>query len=353
MDNYRSDELTLKEIILKLREYFFEILRNWWLVILACAITTGAFLYNHFSKETTYSARLKYVIEGQGGSGGGIANLLGSLGAGGNKGGKVSPYKVLEVSHGSNLFIEVISNKSKDGKLLGNALLEVYDLPRKWSEKSSIYENFKFEEIGNIDNTDILKQKVIKRLHSFVLGSESNRSNALTSIKLDDETGIYSIQTATLTEELSLWLTDSYYEEIKFFFEEEVFRDQRQIAEILDAKADSLQAIRNYKIRQLAKFENRNRSVIGKDLIAERLIINMEQAAINKAYGEIVKNREMTDINRKDQKPLFVTIDRPFSPLRPAGSSLTRNIVLGVVLGGLFSVFFILLRKIYRDIMST
>jgi len=351
MQDHKSDELTLKEMIFKIQDYFRELVRNWWLIGLVCILTTGAFLVKHYSKEFTFGARMKFVVEGQSGTGGGIANLLGSL-SGGGKSGKINPFKILEVAHGSHLFTKVISSKTKDGTLLANKVLEEYKLPEEWSEKNPDYKDFRFDEIGELDNTDILKQKVIKRLHGFVLGSEFNRSSALTSLQLDDETGIYTIQSATLTEELSLLLTNSFYEEIKFFFEEEVFRDQRQIAEILDAKADSLQAIRNYKIRELAKFENRNRGSIGKDLKAERTIINMEQAAINKAYGEIVKNREMTDINRRDQKPLFVAIDRPFQPLSPAGASLFRNLILGLAIGSFFSIAFVLIRKIYRDIMS-
>jgi len=352
MEDHKSDELTLKEMVLKIQDYFWELIKYWWIIGLVSIVTTGLFMLKHYSNDLTYGARLKFVVEGQKGNGGGIANLLGTL-SGGSKGGKVNPFKMLEVAHGSFLFSKIISTKTKDGSILGNKILEVYNLPEKWSEKNPMYKDFVFDEIGELDNSDILKQKVIKRLHGFVLGAESNRADALTTFKLDDDTGIYTIQSATLTEELSLLLTNSFYKEITYFFEEEVFRDQRQIAEILDAKADSLQTIRNYKIRELARFENRNRGSIGKDLIAERTIINMEQVAINKAYGEIVKNREMTDINRRDQKPLFVAIDIPFQPLAPAGSSLFRNLMLGVIIGAFFSIVFILIRKIYRDIMSS
>jgi len=352
MEEYKSDELTLKELILKIQEYFWVLIKNWWVILLVMILTTGLFLAKHYSQDLTYGARLKYVIEGQSGTGGGIANLLGSLGAGGKSGGKLSPFKVLEIAHGSTLFSKVIAQTTPDGRLLANVILEEYNLIEKWSEKSPQYKDYKFEDIGELDNNDILKQKVIKRLHGFVLGSESNRSGALTGLSLDDETGIYTISSAAITEELSLLLTNGFYKEIRYFFEEEVFRDQRQIAEILDAKADSLQSIRNYKIREMAKFENRNRAIIGRDLIAERTIINMEQQAINRAYGEIVKNREMTDISRRDQKPLFVVIDKPYQPLAPAGSSLFRNVLLGLILGGVFSIFFLIIRKIYRDVMS-
>jgi uncharacterized protein involved in exopolysaccharide biosynthesis len=61
----------------------------------------------------------------------------------------------------------------------------------------------------------------------------------------------------------------------------------------------------------------------------------------------------MTDINRKNQKPLFVAVDRPFRPLSPVGSSLKRKIIMGLAIGIFLSFLFIVVRKMYRDIMST
>ncbi len=353
MELDQTDELTLKEIILKIKEYIFELIRYWWLIALFCLISVGGFLYVHYSSHLLYGATIKFVVEGQQGTGGGIANILGSIGMGKAAGGAVNPYKLLEVAQGSELFIKVMDTKMENGDIIANEILKVYQLPEEWAENNPEYEGFRFKNIGKLDDSNILKQKVLKNLHGFVLGSQADRSSALTGLTLDEEIGIYTLSSGARTEELSLALTNAFYSEIRYFFEEEVFRDQIQIAEILDAKKDSLQLIRNYKIRELAKFENRNRSVIGKNLLAERTIITMEQTAINEAYKQILVNSEMTDINRKNQKPLFVAVDRPFRPLSPVGSSLKRKIIMGLAIGIFLSFLFIVVRKMYRDIMST
>ena len=353
MDDNYSDELTLKELIIKIQDYAWAILKNWWIVVIFCAITIGGFLYIHYSSHMLYGARMKFVVEGQKGTGGGIANILGSMGMGKSAGGTVNPYKLLEVFQGTELFMKVMARKMENGNLIGNELIELYDLRKKWAEGSPSLANYKFTVLGALDDTDIIKQKVIKSLRYLVLGSETNRSSAITTLSLDEEIGIYKLSSGSRSEAVSLALTDAYYEEIKVFFQEEVFSDQIQIAEILDAKRDSLQAARNYTIRQLAKFENRNRAVIGKDLLAERTIITMEIQAMNTAYASVMKNSEMTDINRRNQKPLFVAVDRPFKPLSAVGSSLKKKVQLGFAIGIFLSFLFIIIRKMYRDIMST
>lgn len=346
-----EDELTLKEMILKIQEYIRVLIKNWWVIGLSCLIFSSIFLYKHYSKDLTYGASLKFVVEGQTGSGGGISSLLGSIGLNKGGGGKTNPFKILEVARGSTLFLEVLSHEV-EGQLLANKLLEVYDLPAKWAEDGPEYADFRFDSIGQLDNTNILRQKVLKRLQGFVLGSSGDNSKALTKLSLEEDSGIYTLQSATIDESLTLALTEFFYEEIKYFFEEEVFANQRQIAEILDAKADSLQALRDYKAMELARFEDQNRAIIGKNVIARRAIMTMENRIINEAYAKIFAQREMTDINRKDQQPLFVAIERPFKPLSPAGSSLKRNLILGIGIGSFLSIVFLLLRKIYRDVMK-
>jgi len=351
--NYQvnGDEISLKELIIKLQEYGAEIIKKWWLIGLFSVFGVGAFLYKHYTHEVNYFARLKFVVEGQSGVGSGLGSLLGSFGMGG-KLGKVNPYKILEVAHGSELFLKVLRTKGESGEMLANEILDVYDLQSVWAESNPIFEDFRFDSLASGYGNDVVKQTAIKKLHRLIWGSESDRSNALSVISFSDDTGVYFISSNTRSESLSLDLTNTLYKEIKFFFEEELFADQARLADILKQKSDSLQVLRNFKVRELARFEDRNRAIIGKQMIAERSIISMEQMALNAAYGEILKTREMTDINMKDQKPLFVAVDSPFKPLFPDNSSFVQKTVLGVVVGSFIAILFIIFGKIYKDTMS-
>lgn len=344
-----SDEITLKDLIVNVKGYVKEIIRSWFLIGIVALLGVAAFLYQHYNHRIAYECSLTFVVEGQGGGGGGLGSLLGSLGMGGGKGGTVNPYKVIEVAHGSELFLKVMGSKATSGDLIANEVLKAYDLTEKWSENNEEFKEFYFDTLAMTYGKDILNQKAIKGIHKLVWGTQKSRANALVKIHFNEDTGLFYLETISLSEDLTMDLTENFYKAIKTFFEEEMWQSQVQLAAILRAKSDSLKYIRNYKVRELANFENRNRSLVGKQLIAERSILTMEQMAINGAYAEVMKNRELTDINMKDKKPVFVAVDTPFRPLAPMVSSFFKNVVLGVVVGAFFAIIFVIFRKIYRD----
>ena len=74
-------------------------------------------------------------------------------------------------------------------------------------------------------------------------------------------------------------------------------------------KADSIKTLNETKIRQLAKFEDRNRGTVNNQSMVTRSILSQESLALSSAYAEILKNKEMTDVNLKDMQPLFMAID--------------------------------------------
>lgn len=346
-----SDEITLKQLLTNVKDYIKEIFRSWKLLGLFCILGVVAFLFQHYTHDITYESKLKFVVEGQSGSGSGLGSLLGSLGMA-SKMSKVNPYKVIEVAHGSDLFLKVMGSRASSGELIANEILDTYELPKKWSESNPQFEGFRFDTLAMTYGTDVVNQMAIKGIHKLIWGTEKSRSNALTKINFNEDTGLFYIETVSLSEDLSMDLTETFYKEVKYFFEEEMWQSQIQLAAILKDKADSLQYVRNYKVRELAEFENRNRALVGKQLIAERSILTMEQMAINTAYGEVLKTREMTDINMKDKKPVFVAVDIPFRPLTPETSSFLKNIVLGLVVGAFVAILYIIFRKIYRDAMA-
>ncbi|MDH3652051.1 MAG: hypothetical protein OEQ53_20360, partial [Saprospiraceae bacterium] len=55
---YQDDEITLKELILKVKEYVKEILHNWILLALICLPIVGYKLYQAFTERTVYPAEL-------------------------------------------------------------------------------------------------------------------------------------------------------------------------------------------------------------------------------------------------------------------------------------------------------
>lgn len=342
----KGEEITLKEIILKIQEYFKEVLKYWWFIGFLCLLTSSYFLYKHFTFVPTYNAELRFVVEGQGRSGGGLSSLLGSFGI--SKSGKVNPYKILEVGRSNKLFENIAFSKYKEDTTFADKILAEYDLINQWSEKNPKFKDFQFT---NDTISSSIEKKVFKKLRSLVWGGPESEL-VLSSISLDEEKGIYSLRSFTTDEELSIAMTNKFYQGLKQFFEDEVFENQKKSAQILAAKADSINALRTSKIYELARFEDRNQGLLFKEDVSRQTILSQEIQVLSVAYGEILKNYEMTDINLKDLQPLFMEIDKPFSPLTPSESSLPKNLLLGLVLGGFLGSLCIVIRKIFKDVMK-
>lgn len=342
---YQDDEVTLKDLILKLKEYAQEVFRNIFLVIIICLITTSYFLYEHFTFIPQYRSELRFVVEGQNGVSGGLGGLLGSIGI--KRGGAINSYKILEVGKSNVLFNNLIYSKMDGDTIVANKILKEYGLLEQWVESDKKFKEFYFKK-----EDSAIERLGLKKLKTIVWGSPKNKSKALSEFWLDDEKGIYNISTESTSESLSLAITTKLFENIKSFFEDEVFENQKRSAEILAVKADSLKDLRTSKIYQLARFEDRNKGLLLKENETQRAVLTQEIQALSMAYAEILKNYEMTDINLKDLQPLFMEIDRPFSPIQPTSSSLLKNLIKGLLIGAILGILLIVGRKTFKDIMK-
>lgn len=345
-----NDEITLRELIEKIKEYLSEVIQSFWTLLFFIAIFLGGFMYQHYAHITKYEAELRFVVEGQSGGSGGLSSLLGSIGI--KKGGKVNPYKVIEVGKSTDLLIDVLSLNSKEGKLIIDILIDEYKLKEKWSESDPKFSELSFSSGIKIDGNE-LQRKALKRIKKQVWGTETYDESTIVNFSLDEDTGVYSIKVNSTDEELSLLLAEGIYDKTKSFFEEEVFINQKRLVDILTIKADSIRILNESKLRQIARLEDSNRGPVNKTSSVSSQILMQETYALTSAYSELVKNKEMTDVNMKDQQPLFMAIDIPFSPLNPHNSSLLTMILKGIFIGGFFATLFILIKKIYRDIMSS
>ena len=346
-NNINHEEMNLKELILIITEYIKELKKNWLIILLTSMITSGLFIYKHMNFVPEYSASLKFVVEGQGGVSGGLGGLLGSFGI--KKGGQINPYKLLEVGKSNKLLEEVLYRSNADGGIMADKIIDEYDLITSWCKNDDKFLNFSF---NGPTKKDRLERSVLKKLKERIWGTPENRDDALGDFSLSDETGIYKINVTTTDENLSISLSTSLYNEIKHFFEDEIFSNQKQSSIILKNKVDSLHLLRQSKVLQLAKLKDITRGIYSKEQTAKETLLNQDIQSTNIAYAEILKNYELTDVNLKDMQPLFIEIDYPNSPLSPSKSSLKVNVLIGLVLGLFLSAVYIISRKIYRKALA-
>ena len=90
-----DDEITLKELILKIQEFYREVLKRWLLVILITLPVMGYMFYKAYKTPNTYPATLTFMVN-EDKAGGGLGGLAASFGLGGG-GGEYNLEKILSL----------------------------------------------------------------------------------------------------------------------------------------------------------------------------------------------------------------------------------------------------------------
>ena len=347
--NIKEDEISLKQVVYTIQDYLREILKYWWIIILFIAPFLLRNLNKHYTTPELMSAEIKFIIEGDGGSGrSSIGGLLGSIGLG--RPSSDNPYKILEVSKAKSTIGNVLLQKI-EGDYIANRIIEKYNLTEAWNKNLPYLTDFRFTQ-DTLDNFTRKENLAFKMIYAKTIGM-ADPSMALLNITYDDELSMYNITAKSVDEGLSYTMAQLFYERIKYFFEEKVIEDKISISELLRVKRDSLSSLIGTKTLQVANFEDTSRGLFSSSAQYQKNKLILEIQGLTTAYTETWKNFEMADYDLRTSKPTFLKIDQSYLPLSGESPKLIFALITAFLLGGLLSVGFIVIRKLYRDIMSS
>lgn len=345
-ENSYDNELTIKELILKFQEIVKELKSKWVFLLLFSIPFLVYYVYDHYSHVPEYSAKYTFVVEGQGGGSSGIAGILGSFGIG--RSSKVNPYKIIEVGK-SDLIFNKIAFKDKDSNLLVNRIIDVYELRDKWSESNKDFEDFSFKS-SKLKSR--IEHSAMKRLKTRLWGNKKLEIDGLAKFDLNEEMGIYNLEVTTISEELSLDIANYLFEDIKHFFDDEIFENQKKSVSVLKSKLDSLESLVTTKSYTLNSLKDQSHGIFRNENKTGMSVLANEIQALNMVRAEVLKNYELADVQLRDVKPLFMKLDTPYLPLTPSRSSLIRSIIMAFVISMFIGTIIILIRKFINDALK-
>lgn len=353
-DYREEDEITLKAILLGIKDYSVTVLRHWWLIILIALPFAAWFAYVAYTTPTQFTARLTFMInEDEGGAGGlgGLASQFGfNLGAGG---GEFNKEKIVSLSKSGRIIHPVIMDSIEiAGKsdLLGNHLLDIYGIRAKWKEAGrKKFENFYFTH-DSIPGFTRIENSVLKTCYGYIVGSA--KRPALSTCSFNEDSGILTIKTKTLSEELSYQLTNSIYDKLSTFYIKQQTEPQQKSFAAIKAKVDSLNNLISAKEYELAKIKDANNNVILRQYRLREDRLQRELPAYALQYGTLLKNLENADFVLNSSTPFFQVIDAPFYPLGADKKVVLISLILGTILGGVVGVTFVIAKKIIQDALK-
>lgn len=355
-DSIKSDEVTLKELILKIREWFKYLISKWLTIMFFGLVGAGiGFTFAYFDKPT-YTAATTFVLEegiggmNQAGNMGGLASMAGfDLGAGG--GGLFEGNSILELYKSrtmieKTLFTEVEHESKK--QILINQYIEFNKLKENWvKSKNPALANFQFTDAKNQSTS---------RLQDSIIGAIVNdiQKRYLVVSKPDKKVSLFKVEVIAEDEFFAKNFNDQIVKNVNDFYVQTKTKKSLENVNVLQQQADSVRKVMNGEIYRSAAVLDATPNLnptrqVQRIAPVER---SKSSAETNKVIlSELLRNLEMSRMTLLKEMPLVQVVDQPIYPLEKEAGNPIKGAILGGILVGFLAVIILLLKKIIRDVL--
>jgi uncharacterized protein involved in exopolysaccharide biosynthesis len=352
------DEISLKKLILKLREWWRYFLSRWVIILIAGLLGGGIGLTYAWLTKPSYQAVVTFALEDDKGSGGGLSGALGlasSLGIdlGTNAGGAFSGANLIELMKSRKMVQKALLSTIEIGDTkmtLGDQLLEMSKMKSKLVEKG-IWKGKQFYTVNAETNQLNLQQdSVMHILHEKVTGS----GGLLTVAQKDKKISIISVEVNSNHELFSKAFAETIVKEVSDFYIETKSKKAKTNVAILQKQADSIRNELNQAITGVAVSSD-NTYNLNPALNVNRVPSTKKQVDVQANTAiltQLVTNLEMAKVTLMRETPLIQLIDRPTLPLKKEKLAKLKFLILGGLLAGFLAIVFLIIQRIGKQIMQ-
>jgi hypothetical protein len=350
-NNVVNDEISLKELILKLQEWWKFLLTKWLIILFAGILGGGLGLIYSIIKKPFYTAETTFVLE-EGESGGGLgqyaglASMVGIDLGGGSGGGIFKGDNILELYKSRRMISETLLTKDtfeNKQQLLIERYIEFNELRKEWDEKPKL-KNIKFESQGTFTRTqDSILNKFVETINKSILEvSKPDKKLSIISVKVKSEDELFAKSFA-----------DNIVNKVNNFYINTKTKKSLENLSLLQSQADSVRGVLNASIGGVAAAIDANPN-INSALQTLRVGTQKKQVDVQASgaiYQEVVKNLEMAKISFRNAKPLIQVIDEPVFPLEVEKVGKVKGIIIGGVFCGFLTLIVLVVSKFIKELV--
>jgi uncharacterized protein involved in exopolysaccharide biosynthesis len=343
-----NDEISLKELILKGKEWVAYLWGYKWIILLVSALGGAlGFAYAKYLTKPEYTAQVTFAMEQKSGGASALGGLASSLGlgdiGGASNSGMFGGENILMLMKSNRIIHEAL--KSPIEELNGDHLLNAY-LKNHFAEALKEKKIKLFPKLIDTLKTnraqDSLLLLVTKNIRETQLVADrADKKNTIINLEVKDE----NEQWAFLFSKMVVQHAIDLYMEIKvgklIDTEQDLTRKRDSIRGLLDGTITTLaietdlnshSPLMRYKTKQAKK--------------------QVDVEVLKTMYGNIIQNLEMTKFQRSQEEPIIEIIDEPILPLKVEKFSKAKGILIGGFLTGFLLLGFLVLRKVLKGLMN-
>jgi uncharacterized protein involved in exopolysaccharide biosynthesis len=353
-NNMEQDEISLKELLLKIKDWYRFLLTKW-VVIVAAGIIGGAIGVGYaFTQKATYTARLSFVVEGENSGGGGLSGALGlasSLGidVGTSTGGAFNGANLIELMKSRNILEKALLNPiTVNGKTQSFAqyYITFNELNKKWSKNPDL-KNIVFAIDADPSKFTIQQNRIMGDLYSDII-------NILTVGQANIKLSIINIDVKSTDEYFSKAFAENLAYEVSNYYIEIKTKKAKKNMDILQAQTDSIRGVLNGSIISVATAMD-NTFGLNPAMQVQKTNISKKQfdvQANTAILTQLVTNLEIAKVSLRKETPLIMVIDKPVLPLKIEKVSKLKSLILGGFLAGFLTALILVFKKLFATILA-
>jgi hypothetical protein len=356
MDNMstQNDEISLKELIFKVKEWYTYVLSQWKIIVLAGIIGAAFGVTYSLIKKPIYTATLSFALEDEK-SGGGLGGALGlassfGLDLGASGGGIFTGSNLTELFKSRSMVEKtLLSPINVNGKII--SLAEMYIQNNGWRDKWT--NNSKLASIQFLPKAD---RKYFTRGQDSILGVMYNNlsKSGLSVGQKDKKISIITIDVSSTNESFAKYFCETLAKRVGEFYVETKSKKARMNMAVLERQVDSIRGQLNGAITGVAVANdntfNLNPAMNVRRAPSARRQVDVQANTV--ILTELVKQAELAKVTLRKETPLIQVIDRPIFPLYKERFGTVKGLILGGILGGILAIFLLTFKRVLREVIK-
>lgn len=339
----KQEEISLKELILKAKDWFSYLWGYKWRIIIA-GIIGGAlgFTYAKYFSKPTYTANTSFTLEQKNsGAGGALGGLASSLGLGdiptGSSSGMFGGENILHLIKSNRIIHQSLRQAQKE--LDGNNLLNSYlfnhfkkDLKNR---KINIYPKNIDSLIFNREQDSLLLQ-ITKNIRDFQINVE----------RVDKKTTIINLDVKDVNEQWAYLFSKALVKNaIDLYLEIKIGKLLRAEKELTN-KRDSIRGLLDGSITTLAFETDLNSHTPLMRYKTNQVKKQIDVEVLKSMYANVIQNLEITKIQREQEEPIIEIIDEPILPLKKEELSILKGSIIAMLMFEMILIFLLLFKSL-------
>jgi hypothetical protein len=348
----KGDEISLKEVILKLQSWFKYLWAKKVWIIGVALMCGGAGLFLALNAKPSYVAELTFVLEETSssplGAYSGLASQLGlDLGSSGGSslfaGDNIMAFLKTRLIVEKALLSPVLYQNKE--MTLAECYIKYNNLRKKWSGLDKPF-NVEYPLHSNRTIYSRSQDSVLNDIQTKVVNQN------LTVEKVDKKVSFLSVKVLSPVDTFSKYFAEALVKEAIDFYTNTKMKKTMSNVDRLQIQADSMKLLLDRKTYSAAILQDLNANPAKQVASVNSELAMRDKSVLQTMYAEVVKNLEISKITMAREMPVIQIIDTPIFPLEIKKLGKLKGIVIGAFLGGFFTTLILLLLRMYKEVMN-